>query len=790
MFHLTVFELQKIWKKKIMLAAAASLLLINLFLLWYINASQGDNPSLFSYRQFQNDIIHMSEQEKEEYIQTLYDDIQGIIVVNDIVNCQKMTDGSGEQMAKQLMQDHEGVFEKYHRSFQSGDYLKYTDSLAKETAFINEIYEEAQKVFHYSSYKKEIEAKKAVLNQVAIFSKDDQTFSGRNIIKEAADYAKINPDSLIFFPAKGIMGTTQNTITDVLMMLIVILFSCHLVFDEKEKRLFYVTKATQYGGRSYIGAKVIALWIHCAATSLCFTLSNCLFYFMTSGVASLFCDIQSLAPFVESTLPITVLAYLLFSLIIKAIVMFVIGLIVVYVSLKAKHTFTPYLMIGGIIWVQALGYMMIPAQSNFNWLKYMNLFGFLNSHDLLGSYLNMNFMGYPVSRLSFSILILGIFVMSGILCSLYAFQHMKNFEISRMKPIRFFQWKPHSHLLYHELYKMMITNKALVVLIVFVFFMGYWHCNQKVSLSSNEYYYQNMMMELEGELTPAKETVIQQEKKRFDSAFAQMKQIDAMQEEGKMDEKTAEAMKMNLYSETYFYPSFMRIYDQYQYVKAHEGTFVYETGYALLSGIYDNNKIMDYILIAVCAVLMFHSMFAWEYQNKSWQLLSATQKGKSAITKNKLLITAISIGIVSITSFVMKYVALIQTCPMDQMLASTSSLPFFQANAIDVPIIIWLLSMVFIELLVSFAIAIIVLVLSERLKQQLNTIFCAGFVLVIPLILYAMGLSSFQWLSFFPLFNQTVEFALTQSYLWGSFYIALAAAVIVTGMRYLLREGR
>lgn len=44
------------------------------------------------------------------------------------------------------MNEHPGVFEAYYDLYESGEYLKYTDSLELESVFINELYAEEVKV--------------------------------------------------------------------------------------------------------------------------------------------------------------------------------------------------------------------------------------------------------------------------------------------------------------------------------------------------------------------------------------------------------------------------------------------------------------------------------------------------------------------------------------------------------------------------------------------------------------------------------------------------------------------
>lgn len=787
MFDLIQFELNKVWRKSTFIVAILMLLSINLLLVVYTNKSNGTSAGLSSYHQFQSDIEGKTEEEKEEYINTLYEDIQGIRVVNDILNYKKMSNEMGDNFVEQMMEEHAETYEKYSSIYQSEEYLKYTDSFEKEISFINEIYSESKKVFSYEEYKKEIEERKEMLSGISIFSSNDEdTFSSRNIKKEAADYADLSPDNIEFYPSKGVANATQNDITDILLILSIIVFASTLINEEKEKKLFYITRATKNGRMHYISAKVIALLIHCLGMTVLFYMCNILFFAFSSGIGNLFSSIQSYTAFMESTLPISVLDYILLLFLTKSMIVFFIGLIVLYIAIKTKQIFMPYLIAGGMLLVNAVFYLLIPAQSTINWLKYINIFGLLDIKNLYGSYLNFNIFGYPVSRISVSVITSVIVISIAALSTIYAFLKMKNFEVSKIQGFRLFKFKPHTSLFRYEMYKSFITNKALIVILFFTVLIGYEHLNQTYSLSSSEMYYQNMMLELEGELTTEKESLIIEEKQRYDDAFSQIERIDNMVSQGKLDEKTAESIKTPLYNETAFYPSFQKVLDQYEYVKSKGSSFIYETGYALLFGLIENDRLFDYILLTACILFMFSSMFAFEYQKSSWNLLSSTLKGRKDIVKKKVYISIMTAAFITLVPFIARSVQIIKYCPINEISTSMLALPFFRELGIDLPIIIWIILQLLSEFIAFLGITIFILVLSNKLKQQIQVLFFGVLIIVIPPILQAMGFSYFKVVSLLPMYNITSEIVSNNGLGMVFVYGFITILMICFGIYYLL----
>lgn len=782
------FELSKIWRKRTFLLTIIMLLSLNLLMVWYTNGSHGSVADLSSYHKFQRDIAQMSEIEKEEYINTLYEDMQGIQIVNDVLNYKKVGNHIGDQLAKQMMEEHKDVYEKYQSMYHSKEFLKYTDSFEKELAFTNEIYEESRKVFGYETYKKKIKERKDTLNGVSVFSSaNTDTFSSRNIEKEANDYARIQPNHLEFYPSKGLKEATQNEITDILLILSVILFSSALIYEEKEKKLFYVTRATKYGRLHYISAKIAALLIHCIVMTILFYLSNLLFFARSSGIGNLLISIQSYAEFMTSPLSISTLGFIILLLITKSGIMFFIGLIVLMIAIRAKQSFMPYLITGGFLLLNAVSYFMIHAQSTLNWLKYINVFGLLDARSLYGSYLNLNLMGNPVSRVTASITIFILVTIVAVVLNLIYFKNMKHFEVTRIYGFKLLKFKPHTSLLRHELFKSFITNKALIVAVFFTVLIGYQHLNQSYNLSPSEMYYQSIMKKLEGNLNAEKEQLITKEKERYHSAFMQIERIEQMESQGKIDEKTAESMKLPLYNETIFYPSFQKIMNQYDYVKENGVPFIYETGYGILFGLIENDRLFDYILLIACMLFMFSSLFAFEYQSGSWNLISSTKWGRKEIEKKKIWIALVSSLFITFVPFVMRYIGILNYCPMNQITSSVQGLTFFQETGIHVPIIVWIFLSLLGECVAIFAITMLVLILSNKLKNQIQVLFFSVLLLVVPPLLQMMELSYFNWISFLPLYDMNVT--IFQSDL-VVIYLCTAMLIIVAGYLYLTQSNK
>ena len=754
MWSLIYFELKKIWNKKSFVFITCLLLIINIFFLWYTNLENEKRPSLSSYKMFQTEILNMSESEKEEYVKKLKKDIDGIYFVIDILNMQKNEIGSS--FVEQELNANPGVFETYYEIYKSGNYLHFTSSLEQEQVFINEIYNEQVKVSRYDDYLDGIKKDKGKLEGISIFNNQDESnFSTRNIKKSTKDYSELNSSNVKFIPSKTIVSTIENIGTDILLILITFLFIGNLITEEKEKKLFYVTRSTKYGVVHSIFAKIIALFIHCIIFSILLFSINYLFFGIFGGFNDLGIKLQSLAPYMESNFNGSILEYLIISILTKGIVVFEIGTIITAICIISDSMILPYMLGISFLGISWLFYKIIPAVSNLNIIKHLNIFGILKTENLYGSYLNFNFFEYPISRITFSwIMIVGLLGLGIFLCVKF-FLKGKSLELKRSTKNFILKFKPHTSLFKHELYKILITNKGIIVILIFSLLICYNELQRRYSPSLQEQYYQNIMLKLEGKPTEEKTQLIKAEKSRFDEAFSKISEIDEQIAKGEINDTTGEAMKVKWYSITAFYPTFEKVLEQDKYVKENDGNYIYDTGYLYLFGVMDEGILNDFILLTLSIIFMFCNVMAIEYQNKAVNILQATNKGNKAIIKTKVKATMLMVLLLCILPFVCRFISVSSTFPINGFLLSAKDISIYHNLSSGILVIGLILLKIFIQVFSGIILAMLILTISAWKKNNVQTIFLGLLILFVPLVLVLLGFEYMRLFSLYPLYSYT-----------------------------------
>ena len=118
------FELQKVWRKGSFLSLMVLLLLLNIFLLWYLNQPTGDEPPLSAYKAVCQDISGMTEHEKLNFISDLKEQADGLSLVEQVQSLYGQGSEAGDSLAEQLKESNSDIYGKYEELYRTGDVYK------------------------------------------------------------------------------------------------------------------------------------------------------------------------------------------------------------------------------------------------------------------------------------------------------------------------------------------------------------------------------------------------------------------------------------------------------------------------------------------------------------------------------------------------------------------------------------------------------------------------------------------------------------------------------------------
>lgn len=756
MLGLTRFELEKIWGRREFLLSVCLLALVNGFLLWYTNLPDGTGPDLSAYRMFQAEIDGMTEAEKGEFIWDLKETMDGVRFVEQVLMLQNIGGDMGEALSAQALAESPGMFEAYYDVYQRGGYLRFTDSLWQEGELVDELYEEWRSCAAYGEYLQAVQENKNTLGGIKIFGgAQKDSFSSRNVEKSARDYRELTADQIRWMPEKAVTGSLENSWTDLLLLLSTAFFTGCLILEEKEKGLFSITRTTRRGILPSLHAKLWALLVHCMVSVGLFYGGNLLFYGCTLGFGDLSARLQSLATYRESCLSISIRQYLILSIFTKGLVLFGFGTVLAALCIAATRSFLPFIA-GGIWYGVSFGlYAMIPGASKGAALKYLNLAGSLRTENLYGAYLNFNILGWPVSRMVMTLVLIGLIIVTGVsFCAILFVKADNPFQLQGKRYVRL-PFKPHASRFLHECYKITVMNRAGLVLLLFGILIGSRNLSHQYNLSVQEQYYQSIMLQLEGELTEKKETLVLAEEARYRQAFAEIERIDRMVSTGEISEDAGDDRKAHWYTVTAFYPAFCRVWQQYQHILAQGGRFLYDTGYLYVLGVQGDSLRIDLLLLCCGMLLAFGGVMAMEDEKAAWNLLGATWWGKGRILRDKGIVCILYGVLLSLVPFVSRIVNISRAFPLRGLGFSVTNIPYCAGLPAWISVAGMVVLLAMSQALLCAVTTLLILLLSYWRRDALQTYLYGAVLLAVPLLLGLLGLTFADPFSLYPLYTWT-----------------------------------
>ncbi|MDD5936516.1 MAG: hypothetical protein PUC65_13320 [Clostridiales bacterium] len=266
-------------------------------------------------------------------------------------------------------------------------------------------------------------------------------------------------------------------------------------------------------------------------------------------------------------------------------------------------------------------------------------------------------------------------------------------------------------------------NKTLYVMLLFLALLCYQERSARYPISPFEEYYSNLMLQLEGNLTPEKEQMIKVEQQKYQNALEQINRIEALVSNGEIDPIMGDDMKVKWESDLAFYSQFQRVEQQYVYIRQYGGEFIYDTGYLYLLGNRDPVFLKKWLFINLCFIFSFGNVISMEYQKISWGLIGATRKGKEQIIQKKVMISLISSFVLILLLWMVRFLHIAIIYSMKLSFAVINSIPEYQKYVMKFPIAVYVFLFILFQMIVGGLVTLLILLISHWRKNYIQTVF-------------------------------------------------------------------
>ena len=747
-------ELRKLRQNRICLACLAGLVLVNLFLLWTrVRPLEGRAPAA-AYRAIARELDGLSAEEQLALVEQQLEQTSALYKIEQILRVAAASAQGGDQLRAQ----NADLFEQYGDLYQEGGYLRYADTLSQEYFFLDEIARECEQVVGYDAFLDEIAQKSELLSGISIFAAtENDDYAQQNIRRTAAAYEGMRGREIDYAPQKGLMTALNFVWTDVMAVLGMVVLAAALVRQERDNGMLALIRSTPRGRLRTSLAKLAALAVGLALLLAALYGVNLLYCGGMYGLGSLSRSIQSVPDLMRSTLKVDVAGYLVLFLLSKWAVSFVCGVWVLWACLIARRALAGYALALGLPAASLLVRALIPATSRWNVIKYANLASLMQNNELLGGYRNLYWFGGPVQlaavELVAAILFCGLFV--SLFCTTFCRAQLLTAprRASGRRGILFRRLlrTKHAHgLLAQECYKLLILCGAAAVFVAFLGFQIYETAVSENFITIQEIYYAHYMKHLAGPVTQEKLEWLSQEGQKF-KPLTQAQQAVA---NGRISAQQYQDVMNANYALQQEYDVYQQVFYKLYYLKEHPGAyFIYDTGYAKL---FDYDGAQDEKEVLLCGfvlTLCLCGVFSMEYSTDLQRVVRATPLGRKKLFSKKIVISSSLSAAVSLAVLLPRLWRVGTGYGFSAVTAPLYSLTEYAGAPVSIPVFMLMFVSLTARLAAGWGMAMLMLLLSQRLKNMLSAALVGGLLLCMPALLNLYGLSAAKWFSLYPLFH-------------------------------------
>ncbi len=379
-----------------------------------------------------------------------------------------------------------------------------------------------------------------------------------------------------YYPSEGCERTIRNFAVDISALTAAVLAAL-LLFGSEKNSGATLTLSLKNGNAKFALAKTGAVISVSFLVLLTGTAAAALTNEIRLGLGNPLRLLCSLARYYNTTLNISVLWFVILSLLMKTAAVSVFGMLTALLSLLTEKQITVLFTFAAAA-ASAVIYYKIDSVSALAFLKFSSPAALSAPDELFGNYVNIGVFGEPINAVFVTLLVCAVLLM--IMTAVTALIYRKCSVATQQRKSKTKDRRVSDKLWVNELYRTFISCKGLAIAALFI--AGY-----AVRLGSierpfdiDDMMYADYIRYHGGAITETTESYIKTEQARFDGVRSDMYALSVAFSQGKLtgtDYNTRyAALSQRLMGER----SFARFLAQYEEVKDIPGSvLIYDTGY-------------------------------------------------------------------------------------------------------------------------------------------------------------------------------------------------------------------
>ncbi len=629
-------------------------------------------------------------------------------------------------------------------------------------AAVNSLLPQADYINGYADWLGNIRANKESMLSFAIFG-DPDSFSGRNIIKTADEFEKLEQVKLTIGADGAVDALLSFSLTDYFLLSALLLFALSFL-SERGSGIWPVVRAAPNGRlRLAVRRALILLFASVCFTVLLYGTNLSIGFSLYGGSDDLGRAVQSVRSLGRLPELWTVGGFLIRFFLFRIASAFLAGLLL-WLMLTAVDNVKYTVAAASFALAVEYGlYTFLPVQSAFNIFKYFNIFTYISLSDLYTNYLNIDIFSYPIGIRSVSEIALFPLCLS-LTAACVCFHCRKRpaegrdllggaaYGVNAVadKVLR------RLGLFGMELHKTMLIQKGVLIAAIFVYAaFGMSYAVSIPVMSFAELAERQYTSEFAGAIT--EDTIARMDEKQaeLEGAIAAYEAAEADYENGLIEypmldkySRDAESAKTQIEGLSNVRA---RVFELKNRGKSDGFApwLIDEIPFESVYGGYAESNQMNAALLAVLALtLLLAGSMAYERQSGMTYLLRSTARGRGAFHVRKLLLAAAATTLVWAVVYGLELRALLTGVDVSVLRAPVQNLSMAASFPLCCPIAAALALLYVCRWLVLFCCAVAVLFISGCARRTETACIASAAATLLPSLLYAyMGIGIFRPLS-------------------------------------------
>ena len=424
-------------------------------------------------------------------------------------------------------------------------------------------------------------------------------FERKNAALTKAAYEPMRTASPRYYPSEGCERTVRNYTVDISALTAAIMAAL-LLFGSERNGGTTLTLSLKNGSARFALAKTGAVIMTAFIVLFAGTAAAALTNEIRFGLGDPLRPLCSLAGYYNTTLNVTVLGFMLLSLLMKAAAVTVFSMLAALLSLSVQQQ-TAVLFTCAAAVVSAVLYYGIGSVSALAFMKFASPAALSAPDELFGNHVNINVLGEPVNSafIALSSCALLLVILTAAAAALYR----KCSAPAEQRKAKTKDRRVSDRIWVNELYRTFISHKGLVITALFLAGYALWLGSIVRPFDIDDMMYADYIRDGGGVITEKTLTYIDTEQARFDGVRSDMAALSEAYLQGKLTGTEYNTQYAALSRQLMGERSFARFVGQYEALKNTPGSaLIYDTGYRKIYG-------SDLIALVVPVVLMLFLTF-------------------------------------------------------------------------------------------------------------------------------------------------------------------------------------